>query len=298
MATLAEIQIRDPFLLHVEEESRYYLFGSTDPNIWRDPGIGFDTWTSTDLEHWEGPVPAFRPPEDFWSKGQYWAPEVHRYRDRWYMFATFTSPDGFRGTQVLSADEPAGPYRPWSDGTITPRKWQCLDGTLHVDDDGTPWVVFCQEWSQVHDGAIWARRLTPDLTGVEGSPVFLFNASDAPWTRPMTGQRFAQYDLPVYVTDGPFLFRLRSGHLMMLWSSFGDGGYAMGVAHSTSGHVTGPWVQEDEALWSRDGGHGMIARLADASLVLTLHRPNKTPDERAVFQPLEEQEDGVRIVTG
>ncbi|MFF7468679.1 hypothetical protein [Streptomyces sp. NPDC008092] len=35
--------------------------------------------------------------------------------------------------------------------------------------------------------------------------------------------------------DGPFLFRLGSSHLLLLWSSHGDRGYAMGLAHSASG---------------------------------------------------------------
>ena len=32
----------------------------------------------------------------------------------------------------------------------------------------------------------------------------------------------------------------------------------MGVARSTTGSVLGPWVQQDEPLWARNGGHGMI----------------------------------------
>ncbi|MGW1786951.1 hypothetical protein ACWCQQ_49070 [Streptomyces sp. NPDC002143] len=64
----------------------------------------------------------------------------------------------------------------------------------------------------------------------------------------------------------------------MLWSSHGDQGYAIGLAHSASGHITGPWTQDETALWPEDGGHGMIVRLADGELALTLHQPNGTPD--------------------
>jgi hypothetical protein len=42
------------------------LFGSTDPNVWSGPGIGFDCYRSVDLVEWEGPVAAFRPPSGFW----------------------------------------------------------------------------------------------------------------------------------------------------------------------------------------------------------------------------------------
>lgn len=38
----SEIQIRDPFVLPVAATGEYYLFGSTDKNIWSGPGQGFD----------------------------------------------------------------------------------------------------------------------------------------------------------------------------------------------------------------------------------------------------------------
>lgn len=293
--TLADIQIRDPFVLVADET--YYLYGSTDKNIWYGPGVGFDTYKGADLAAWEGPFPAFRRPEGFWSEGQFWAPEVYPYDGRWFMFATFTAPssddrEGLRGTQVLVADSPAGPFTPWSDGPITPHKWQCLDASLWVED-GEPWMVFCQEWIQVHDGAIWAQRLGPDLRQPVGTPVFLFNASDAPWSKPLAHAKAGR--LPAYVTDGPYVVRLSSGHLLMLWSSHGDQGYAMGIAHSTSGAVTGPWTQEETPIWAADGGHGMVVRLLDGSLALTLHQPNDTPNERAVIRPLVETGDTIRL---
>ena len=40
---LDDIQIRDPFVLTVPEESAYYSFASTDPGIWSGPwGSGSD----------------------------------------------------------------------------------------------------------------------------------------------------------------------------------------------------------------------------------------------------------------
>jgi len=291
---LHDIQIRDPFLLTDRQAATYYLYGTTDKNAWSGPATGFDCYRSQDLETWTGPIAVFRPPPGFWSAQNYWAPEVHHYRDRYYMFATFTSPDERRGTQILVADRPEGPFAPWSDGPVTPRKWQCLDGTFFLDDAGQPWIVFCQEWLQVHDGAIFAQRLDPDLRSAAGTPVFLFNASDAPWSRPLTGRKFSRFTFPVYVTDGPSLLRLSGGGLVMLWSSFGATGYAMGLAHSASGLITGPWEQEPEELSIVDGGHGMFARLLDDRLVLLFHQPNDTPHERAVIRPVSESDRTVR----
>lgn len=282
--TLAEIQIRDPFVLPVESEGAYYLFGSTDPNIWSGPGTGFDCYRSTDLAEWEGPLPAFRPADGFPGETEFWAPEVHEYRGSYYMFATFNSASALRGTFVLVSERPQGPYEPWSDGAVTPANWQCLDGTLFVDDDGNPWIVYCHEWVQIHDGAVYAQRLAEDLRTTAGPPVYLFSASQAPWTREL--QRPEQRQFPVYVTDGPFLHRGPDGSLQMLWSSMGDQGYAMALASSASGRIEGPWTQSEIPLWAADGGHGMIFRTFGGDLVLTLHQPNRTPDERAVFRSL------------
>lgn len=284
MAMLAkeQIQIRDPYVLRKDDEGVYYLFGSTDPDIWKSRGIGFDVYKSRDLAAWEGPFPAFRPAPDFWAEKNFWAPEVHAYRGKYYMFATFKADGVCRGTQVLAADHPLGPFRPHSDGPVTPRHWECLDGTLFVDDEGMPWIIFCHEWVQIQNGTICAMRLSEKLDRAAGEPIELFAAGDAPWADPIRGGN--------YVTDGPFVHRCGSGELLLLWSSFDDGLYAQGVARSASGGILGPWEQEREPIFRSDGGHGMIFRTFEGELMLALHTPNNTPDERPVFIPLEERD--------
>ena len=297
MPRTGDIHIRDPFVVPVPEEGYYYLFGTTDPDCWNPPGIGFDCYRSRDLEDWEGPIEAFRPPEGFWADRNFWAPEMHPYEGSYYLFATFKAAGTFRGTQILRAERPEGPYLPHSTEPVTPRNWECLDGTLYVED-GTPWIIFCHEWLQVHDGAICACQLSPDLRERVGRPVFLFNASAASWVRNIRPD--AAY--PCYVTDGPFLHRTQSGDLLMLWSSMAKQGYAMTVARSESGRITGPWQQSETPLWDADGGHGMIFRTFAGDLMLTLHSPNGNPSdgpiERPVFAPIKERGGDLVLVEG
>ena len=69
----------------------------------------------------------------------------------------------------------------------------------------------------------------------------------------------------------------------MLWSSFSDTGYAMGIATSVSGILAGPWRQAEQPLIGKDAGHGMIFRTFDGRLMIAAHTPNETPHERPVF---------------
>jgi arabinan endo-1,5-alpha-L-arabinosidase len=212
------------------------------------------------------------------------------------MFASFKAEKRYRGTQILMAKDVFGPYTPLTDKPVTPTDWQCLDGTFYVDEDGNPWIVFCHEWVQIHNGSICAMRLTTDLKEAVGRPVFLFNASEAPWVRESDWpEKDAKYRFPTYVTDGPFLHRLGDGTLMMLWSSIGSKGYAMGVSRSESGQVSGPWLHDPEPIWAEDGGHGMIFETFEGQLMLTFHSPNQSPNERAVFVEIEEKNGGIQL---
>jgi GH43 family beta-xylosidase len=254
------------------------MYGTTDQQCWAGPGGGFDAYTSSDLEHWEGPFPAFRPTTTFWGTENFWAPEVHRYADRYYMLATFKAPGRCRGTHILVADEPLGPFLPLTEMPITPSHWECLDGTLYIEN-GVPWIVFCHEWLQAIDGRVVAMPLSSDLQRVVGPATVLFAASSAPWVRAIPHEEGRQDGH--YVTDGPFLFRA-DGELMMLWSSFSDHGYALGLARSANG-VLGPWIHVPEPVFDGNGGHAMIFRRFDGQHMLALHQPNRPPDERAMF---------------
>ncbi|MBN2626655.1 MAG: family 43 glycosylhydrolase [Spirochaetales bacterium] len=292
-----DIQIRDPFVLVHKEDGKYYLFGTTDRNPWNQEGTGFEAWVSGDLENFEGPFPVFTPPKGFWGTHDFWAPEIHPYGDRYYLFASFTSPDTCRGTQILVSHDILGPFLPLSDGAVTPADWECLDGTLYADGTGKPWIVFCHEWVQAHDGAIYAMPLSEDLKNPAGGPELLFRASAASWSVPRE-RRDGSGLCDARVTDGPFLHRQKDGTLVMLWSSIGEQGYAMGCALSRSGSLLGPWEQTPEPLISRDGGHGMVFRDFSGDLRLTWHGPNSTPHERFLHHRVEESDQGLILAGG
>ena len=285
-----EINIRDPFVLPYRDS--YYLYGTRGATCW-GPADGFDVYVGKDLEHWSGPIEIFHNDGSFWADQNYWAPEVYPYEGAFYLFASFKSDGACRGTQILRAEQPEGSFVPISDGPVTPRDWECLDGTFYLDKEGNPWMVFCHEWLQVRDGEICALPLSRDLTRAAGEPRLLFRASEArSWIVPV---HTPDSPLDNYVTDGPFLYRCRDGALLLLWSSSGAEGYTQAVARSDNGEITGNWIQQDELLFRRDGGHGMVFHTFDGRLMLALHSPNETPLERPRFFELEDTGNRLRL---
>ena len=258
-------------------------------------------YRSTDLKRWTGPVVVYEKPADWWADRGIWAPEMHAYQGKYYLFLTFDSSHEFpeqwrnwrprvkRASQILVADSPLGPFKPFSNEPTLPADMMTLDGTLYVED-GTPYMVFCHEWVQIKDGTVNAIQLAPDLSATVGEPVRLFHGSDAPWA-----VKSAEYGC--FVTDGPWLHRTSGGTLLMLWSSFGAGGYTVGIAESTTGKLAGPWVQQPEPLYAEDGGHPMLFRRFDGQLMLALHSPNESGREREHFFEVEEAGGTLRLKT-
>lgn len=275
-----EINIRDPFVL--VHDGQYYLYGTRGATCW-GPADGFDVYVSRDLEDWDGPHVCFHNDGSFWADRNYWAPEVYQYQGAFYMFASFKRQDVRRGTAVLKADNPMGPFVPHSDGCVTPRDWECLDGTLYISKAGTPYMVFCHEWVQAGDGEICAIELTKDLRAPVGEAFLLFRASEAPWCKVMHHSSGVEG----CVTDGPFFWRTEDGTLLCLWASFSQGGYTEGVAVSDNGEIDGRFTQV-EPLFMDDGGHGMVFRALDGQLYLTLHSPNTKLEERPYFHRITE----------
>ncbi len=294
---ITDIYVRDPYILPDAGTETYYLYRSSSTKGSKGQVLGgVETFKSKDLKTWEGPVKVFTVPEDNWITGVVWAPEVHFYNGRYYLFATLNSniiwkargdnkaEYQFRGTQIFHSDSPEGPFKPFDVVPHTPMDYMALDGTLWVEN-GKPYMVYCHEWVQLGDGAMNLVELKPNLSASKGNDMRLFNASAAAWS---TGP-------DTYVTDGCFLYRSRTGKLLMIWSSFKDGSYAVGIAESTTGRIQGPWRQQEAPIFTKDGGHAMIFRNFEGRLCISLHAPN-TSDGRERAHIFELEDTGETLV--
>lgn len=277
-----DIHIRDPFVL--VHDGKYYMYGTRGANFGQATG-GVDVYIGTDLENWSDPIQVFDSVKYDLNKQANWAPEVHKFGDKYYMLATFMKPDGLRGTYILVSDKPEGEFVPLTGKAITPEGWECLDGTLYVEDS-VPYCVFCHEHTQILDGTINYIQLSSDLKEAVTEPVEIFKASS------LCGKTQDEDDH--YITDGPFMYRKADGKLLMIWSTFING-YAQCAVTSDNGKINGNWSHLP-TIFDKDGGHGMIFRSLEDKLMLSLHRPNCQPDERPEFFEIRETDDSLELI--
>ncbi len=281
-----KLPCRDPFVLAYD--GKYYLYHSLGR-------AGLGCRVSADLENWSESVRVFAPPQDFHGVDSFfWAPECHYWNGNFYIFTSVRSKlTGHRSISVYRANNPLGPFEDIAGGCISPRDWDAIDGTLYVDGEGRPWMVFVHEWTSMPEGngGMCAARLADDFTHFVSEPIQMFLARDPDWAA--SG-----------VTDGPYLYTTDAGKLCMIWSNFNKDGYVVAKAHSENGKIDGRWAQ-DGLLYAKDlrpgwgeGGHAMIFKTNEGQLLLSFHSPNSRRDadfEHAVFLPLRETEDGIEI---
>lgn len=302
---LPDMPLHDPFIVADHQSRTYYLYTSNVESMTGDPATGTMVYRSRNLRDWSPPVVVFRTHPGLWATDGAWAPEVHEHHGRYYLFTTLHNADKklplpppnsygipaqttnyMRGTITAVADSLLGPFTPLDPTRpVAPTDFMTLDGTLHVDPDGQPWMVYAHEWLQKIDGTIEAVRLSPDLSHAVGDPIYLSKGSDAFWLTEEMPPPSPHQIIP-YVTDGPELYRTPSGALLMLWSTYEKnraeddgtlgGDYVQTFAVSRSGRLQGPWEQH-RPLIRRDSGHGMLFRTIHGpgrgQLMMILHRP-------------------------
>ncbi len=276
------IHMGDPYVLL--DESTYYLYGTTG-------GQGFKVWKSNDFAEWKDAGIAFDYNTASWGKKSFWAPEVIKYGNQYYMVYSSSGPIdsvGFR-LCLASSSHPEGPFKdiiaPWVDFG-----WSCIDAHIFVDADQTPYLFFDkvgvieEPWHLF--GIIYMVELSKDLSKAITQPVLVVQA-DQDWEAIDPAH-------PSSCNEGAFV--LRYNDLYFLTYSAGhylSPKYAIGYATATS--PFGPWVksknnplvQMDLSLDVSGPGHNCIIRSPDHKemfMVYHVHNEPQNPSgDRRVF---------------
>ena len=287
-----QIRIRDPFVY--AQEGWYYLYGTVNEDTAREVYV----FKSRDLCNWEEPQAIFDIADVSWAEKDLWAPELHVYQGKYYLFVSILGKNGLRGTQVAVSDTLDGKFIPVADRPSTPLEYSCIDGTLYIEND-VPYMVYSHDWPDCfHEdkgfyvGEICAVELTEDLSEPKGVPFKLFASNEAKQYAPAVHE-FLGDMVTRYGSDGPFLQKLESGKLLLTWSPIPDSNYIVAGAVSDSGSIHGPWRHLEKPIFDRNGGHAMLFTDLNGKKKMAIHYPERVPDERALFLDVQETDETI-----
>ncbi len=264
---MEEIHLRDPFI--IREGEWYYLTGTLSHSNISD-GYGVPLYKSKDLKTFEGPMLIVEQEKGFKDYSCFWAPEIHKVGEEFWLFVSLEPKGGKRGTYLFTSPKIDGTYD--FRARVTPENMFSIDGTLW-EENGKKWIVYCYEWVESVNGHIRAVELKEDLSGIkEETDVLIFKASE---------NVFYPRKTPQKITDGPFLYK-DGETLKMLWSTVSANGYIL-ISATSKGGLFDEWVQSD-LLYDKDGGHGMVFETFEGERKILLHTPNGRNREKGEFE--------------
>ena len=229
--------IGDPYIL--ADNGMYYLYATSAKD-------GFLVWQSHDLLTWESPSYCYRMgPRSFGDK-KFWAPEVYKNGDRYFMYYTADwkghDMEALRIGLAVS-ESPLGPFADVYDGKpMFDLGRGALDAHILTDDDGRKYLFFSSAGEDnVIDGEKYADveviRLSADMMRTEGEPARIIRCEE-PYEKRNT-------DLHQYWAEGPSVVK-HDGiyHLMYSVNFFASKDYSICVAESR--HPEGPYAKRKD----------------------------------------------------
>lgn len=295
---LSGLSLTDPYVLADVPTQTYYLYSvSTDA---ARPGVLVRT--STDLTSWSDLAVAYDVPTGAWNAAEApSAPKVVERGGTYYLTVTLrnsaaimeagqtgsgwdasanryldTSPEA---TVIASAPSPAGPFVD-VDATTPPTDLSLMtrDGTLYVDPDGTPFLVYAHDWIQKIDGTVEAVQLSDDLTTPVGDQFYLFKGSDAGFYQDRDfgittgGFNSANSEqLSPFPVDQPQVVQTPDGSLAMLWTTKREGVAMQVEAISETGNIRGPWTQAQPLLPQGHSGASVFTTFGGDTMLLAVN---------------------------
>lgn len=227
-----QLPFRDTHI--VPHDSVFYAIG-TSPPYWGGPNAGIKLYKSPDLKNWEYVnllIDAAALDEDVWYKDRFWAPELHRINNRFFLTFNCQNSGGgnyasenmkhFHACGLAIADNIEGPYR-----VVTHERpltsFPSNDMTLFKDDDGRIFCFFNNGWTDMH--RIYVAGLDTVNYVLKEEPVMLFSQEPGKWDGAgIEGAHVIKHE----------------GTYYMFYSSWTQG-YAVGYA--TAENVYGPWIK-------------------------------------------------------
>jgi len=293
------VAIGDPYVLH-DTGSVYYMYGTGG-----GAKDGFPAYSSKDLVNWKHEGQVFRGnTNDSWGIGSFWAPEVYKVNNKYYMLYSAQWRDNptkelenFR-IGVAVSDKPTGPFKDLTNKPLFDPGYPIIDANVYFDDNGKAYLYYsrcCYKNPVKSEVADWARKkgwykeieeswvygieMKPDFTGVTGDPVLLLrppvsmNDKQAEWeSRSVTSKEVNRR-----WTEGSTTFKKGDTYYMMYSANhFGGENYAVGYA--TAHNPLGPYEKagNNPVLQKNTGAGGVVTGTGHNSITFS-------PDKKEMF---------------
>lgn len=227
-----QLPFRDTHI--IPHDSVFYAIG-TSPPYWGGPNDGVKLYRSPDLKNWEYLnllIDAAALDDDVWYKDRFWAPELHRFNNRFFLTFNCQNSGGgsyastemkhFHACGMAVADNIEGPYTVVThDKPLT--SFPSNDMTLFQDEDGRIFCFFNNGWTDLHH--IYVAELDTVNYELKEEPVLLISQEPGRWDGAgIEGAHIIKNEDTYY----------------MFYSSWTQG-YAVGYATAES--VYGPWTK-------------------------------------------------------
>lgn len=259
-----------------------------DPGVFRDvdgtyymyvTGKGFPAFSSKDLVNWYFEKKVFTKADCKWAVTDFWAPEVFRYNNKYYL--TYTAAiDKISPKRIGFAvsDSPLGPF---VDVAGHPFYMQnetrgAIDSHFFIDDDNKVYMYYTCDLSYDYSpdatkkrSEIWVIQVKSDLSGFIGCPKMLTHPEQSWEFNPENGS---------YWNEGAYVFKKnKTYYLMFSANCFCSSNYGVGYATSTS--PTGPFIKSptNPILWHKNipgvsgPGHNSIVESPDGSEIFCIY---------------------------
>ncbi|MCH7411302.1 glycoside hydrolase family 43 protein [Belliella sp. DSM 111904] len=311
-----DVAFGDPYILD-DGGGKYYMYGTG-----AGAKDGFMVYFSSDLKHWEKKGQVFHGNTlESWSVANFWAPEVYKFDDKYYMFYSAdwrenptNELENFK-IGVAVSDDPVGPFIDMKDEPLFDPGYPIIDANVFKDEDGKFYLYYSRacykhpvdseiaDWAreegmfeEIEESWVYGIELKPDFSGVIGEPVLLLrppvkmNDQQAEWeSRSVTsGEVNRRW------TEGSFTFKHGEKYYIMYSANhFGGEHYAVGYA--TGDSPLGPFTKAQnnpviEKNTQSGGtvtgtGHNSVLFSPDKKEMYVVYhgRTKDTGDERLVF---------------
>ena len=246
--------VHDPVMAY--EDGVYYLYCT---------GHGITQMTSTDRQHWtlsregvlpNGKIPAWTHDSVPGFETHIWAPDVVKYRGKWYMgyscstFGKNTSAIGLLSNKCLSDKDG------WKDeGCIVASRgnrdnWNAIDPNFIIDEKGKPWMTWGSFWDGIQLIPL-AKTMHPKK-GAKPQTIARRHAVGDASAEPNPTSKFAGTN----AIEAPFIMR-HGGYyyLFVSWDYCCRGiksNYRVAVGRSKN--VSGPYLDRDGKPMLEGGG--------------------------------------------